>query len=75
VKTYLRQPQLAKRYATTIRTIQRMRQNGRIPAPDTFSGPHPLWATETLDASDRAAALRAPPPKTINISNESEPAS
>jgi hypothetical protein len=62
MKTYLRQPQLAKRYDTTTRTIQRMRQEGRLPKPDMFIGPYPLWSEETLDAHDRAAALRAPPP-------------
>jgi hypothetical protein len=65
VKTALRQPQLAKRYATSIRSIQRYRQRGQIPPPDFWLGPFPLWWLETIEAAERAAALRAPAPKTI----------
>jgi hypothetical protein len=70
LKTYLRQPQLAKRYSTTIRTIQRMRDDGRIPPPDLYLGLYPLWTEETIEANERAAALRAPPSKTIGTSSK-----
>jgi hypothetical protein len=71
-KTFHRQPQLAKRYACDVRTIQRMRRDGRLPPPDLYI-PFPLWSDETLEANERSAALRAPPSKTI--SNEPDPAS
>jgi hypothetical protein len=70
MKTYLRQPQLAKRYGTTLRTIQRMRQDGRLPQPDLYLGPYPLWSNETIESSERAAALRARPSKAIGPTND-----
>jgi hypothetical protein len=62
-KTFLRQPQLAKRYATSVRTIQRMRAEGRLPKPDLYLGPFPLWSDETLESFEREAVLRVPPSK------------
>jgi hypothetical protein len=54
-KTYLRKQQVAARYQTTPRNIDRMAADGRIPEPDFYNGRTPLWA------SDRAAAVRSRP--------------
>jgi hypothetical protein len=64
-KVALRQPQLAKRYSTTLRTILRMRQDRRIPPPDFYLGQYPLWWEETLEQAERTA-LCAPPKTTTN---------
>jgi hypothetical protein len=66
MKTYLRQPQLAKRYGTSLRTIQRMKRDGRLPSPDFYMGPFPMWSEETIEANERAAALRVPASKTVS---------
>jgi hypothetical protein len=55
-KRYLRKRAVAKRYDVDKRTVDRMKQDGRIPAPVYF-GRFPLWDEELLDASDRKAAL------------------
>jgi hypothetical protein len=60
-KTYLRKQQVAARYATTVRNIDRMAIDGRIPAPAFKNGRVPLWDAAALDASDRAAAVRSQP--------------
>jgi hypothetical protein len=60
-KTYLRKQQVAARYQTTPRNIDRMAADGRIPEPDFYNGRTPLWDTDKLDASDRAAAVRSRP--------------
>jgi hypothetical protein len=58
-KTYLRKNQVAARYQTTPRNVDRMAADGRIPEPDFYNGKFPLWDTDRLDASDRAAAVRS----------------
>ena len=60
-KTYLRKRQVAERYQTTDRNVERMAADGRIPKPDFYNGRFPLWDAAALDASDRAATMRAQP--------------
>ena len=48
---YYRQPQLAKRYAMSVRSFQRARQEGRVPAPDLFLGQFPLSSGEAILAA------------------------
>ena len=60
-KTYLRKQQVAGRYQTTPRNIERMAADGRIPRPDFYNGRFPLWSEDRLDANDRAAAARSQP--------------
>jgi len=59
LKTYLRKQQVADRYSTTPRNVERMSQDGRIPRPAFKNGRIPLWDSAELDASDRAAAMRS----------------
>jgi hypothetical protein len=63
-KTYLRKWGVASRYATTPRTVDRMKADGRLPQPDLYSGRSPLWSEDRLDANDRAAAMRSRPKRT-----------
>jgi hypothetical protein len=65
VKKALRQTGLAARYDITVRSIQRMRQDGRLPAPDFWLGAFPMWWEETIERNERARFLCAPPPKTF----------
>lgn len=60
-KQYLRKKQLAARYQTTDRTIERMVDDGRIPSPDLYNGRFPLWDEAKLDENDRVAAARPRP--------------
>jgi hypothetical protein len=68
VKThYLRQPQLAKRYAMSVRSFARARQEGRVPPPDLYLGQFPLWSNETIEKFERSSAKRViASPKTEN---------
>lgn len=63
-KRYLRKKHLRARYGDICdRTIDRMRNDGRLPPPEfPFGNRIPAWSEETLDAHDRAAAV-APRPK------------
>ena len=63
MKTFYRAYQLAKRYGVTPRTIDRMKNDGRLPPPDIYM-PHPMWSDESLEANERSATLRTPPSKT-----------
>jgi hypothetical protein len=56
-KKYLRKKAVAERYSCDERTVDRMAEDGRLPPPDFYNGRFPLWGEDTLDASDRAAAL------------------
>ena len=58
---FLRKRSVAERYGITIRTVERMTEDGRLPKP-SFRGRIPLWSETQLDKSDRAAAM-APRPK------------
>jgi hypothetical protein len=66
---YFRQPQLAARYAMSVRSFLRARQEGRVPAPDLFLGQFPLWSNETIENFEFSSAKRALSPK---ISPESD---
>jgi hypothetical protein len=55
---YYRQPQLARRYAMSVRSLQRARQEGRIPAPDLYLGQFPLWSNETIETFECLSAKR-----------------
>ena len=55
-KTYLRKKSVAARYGVDPRTVPRMVEDGRIPAPDLYNGRFPLWDEAALDANDREAA-------------------
>ena len=59
-KTYLRKRQVAQRYGNiTLRSVERAVQDGRIPPPEFPCGQHtPLWDLGTLEANERAAAIR-----------------
>ena len=57
-KKYLRKQSVAERYGIDERTVDRMKTDGRLPAP-TYRGRLPIWAEDELDASDRAAAVAA----------------
>jgi hypothetical protein len=53
---YLRKKEVARRYATTMRSVERMVKDGRLPAPEHPTSPRiPLWNEEVLDERDRAA--------------------
>lgn len=55
---YLRLEDLRIRYGyKSKRSVERAAKDGRLPPPDLYlSGRFPLWAEQTLDAHDRAAA-------------------
>jgi predicted DNA-binding transcriptional regulator AlpA len=55
----LRKRQVAERYASTIRTIERWTADGRLPKPFYF-GKTPLWDLEELEAWDRTRPHRHP---------------
>jgi hypothetical protein len=57
-KKFLRKQSVADRYDVDERTVDRMKQDGRIPPP-IYRGRLPMWAEDKLDESDRAAALRS----------------
>jgi hypothetical protein len=62
MKTFHRQAALAKRYnVKTTRTIARMRKDGRIPPPDFFLGPYPMWSDETLETHEAALSSKSKP--------------
>jgi hypothetical protein len=56
---YLRKAQLAERYGqATVRTIERMILDGRLPAPTIWRGRSPLWSIEELEAHERATLVQ-----------------
>jgi hypothetical protein len=71
VKTYLRKNQVAERYATTPRTVERMVGDGRIPPAALRNGRTPLWDAAALDAADRAATMRSQPKRAAALSGTS----
>ena len=54
-KRYLRKKQLAARYSTCVRTVDRTVEDGRLPSPDFYMGKSPLWLEDTLEACERSA--------------------
>jgi predicted DNA-binding transcriptional regulator AlpA len=61
MKKFLRKSAVAARYSCDERTVDRMKNDGRLPRP-IYRGKFPLWDSDELDASDRAAALA---PRTV----------
>jgi hypothetical protein len=58
-KTYSRKKDVADRYKTTPRNVERMAADGRIPKPFYLNGSRiPLWDNDQLDENDRAAVAR-----------------
>jgi len=58
---WLRRKSVAERYEVDERTVDRMREDGRLPKP-MYRGRFPMFNEEELDASDRAARVRQPNP-------------
>jgi predicted DNA-binding transcriptional regulator AlpA len=56
-KKFLRKQSVAERYDVDARTVDRMKDDGRIPKP-IYRGRLPMWDEAELDRSDRAAALQ-----------------
>ena len=61
-KKFLRKTSVAARYDIDERTVDRMKDDGRLPKPH-YRGRLPMWAEDELDASDRAAAVAAKHPR------------
>ena len=61
-KRFLRKQGVALRYSVNTRTVERMIEDGRLPAP-VYRGRIPLWDEALLDASDREAAKLPRPAK------------
>jgi predicted DNA-binding transcriptional regulator AlpA len=59
-KQFLRKSKVAQRYDIDERTVDRMRNDSRLPKP-IYRGRLPMWAEDELDASDREAAKRSRP--------------
>lgn len=56
---YLRKIQVATRYGVTKRMVDKMVEEGRLPAPTyPTSDRIPLWNEQGLDDNDRAAVTR-----------------
>jgi predicted DNA-binding transcriptional regulator AlpA len=69
-KRYLRKRAVTERYGgVSIRTIERMVKDGRLPPPEYPLGRLPMWDAAKLDEFDRAATL-APRPKQTSRSAE-----
>jgi predicted DNA-binding transcriptional regulator AlpA len=59
---FLRKKAVSERYDVTVRSVERMVEDGRLPPP-VYRGRMPLWSEADLDESDRAAALLPRPQK------------
>ena len=59
---FLRKKAVSERYNVTLRSVERMVEDGRLPPP-VYRGRMPLWSEADLDDGDRAAALLPRPPK------------
>jgi len=70
MKVFLRQPQLAERWAMSVRSVLRARRAGRIPEPDFYLGQFPLWSVERIETFERWSAKRATLP--TSASSESD---
>jgi hypothetical protein len=56
----LRKAQFAARYGITIRMLERMIADGRLPAPDLRLGRLPMWSSQTIEENERRAAAHRP---------------
>jgi hypothetical protein len=52
-KKYLKKKDLARRYRNTIKTVERMWKDGRIPEPDIWNAKSPLWSEASLEKHER----------------------
>jgi predicted DNA-binding transcriptional regulator AlpA len=59
-KKFLRKQAVAARYDVDERTVDRMKDDGRLPKP-IYRGRLPMWDEDELAASDRAAAVQSRP--------------
>jgi predicted DNA-binding transcriptional regulator AlpA len=58
---YLTKRQVADRYSTTTRSVERKAAQGILPQPYYFGSRFPRWREDELDAADRRATMgRAP---------------
>jgi hypothetical protein len=57
-KRYLRISDLAERYQTTPRTIERMSRDGRLPRPDLYLGRFPLWDPIKVAKTERETMVK-----------------
>jgi hypothetical protein len=46
-----------------------MQEDGRLPPPDLYMGPHALWSEETLQANEQRRAGLPPPDSNQKIVN------
>lgn len=51
-KPCLGKKEIAQRYNVTVRTVERWRQQGRLPKPRTIRGP--LWTPEQIQTHEEA---------------------
>ncbi len=62
--TFWVKPMLQRRWQKPDRTIDRWRESGRLPPPDTFLGHQPAWREDTILAAEakwaQQGAERAP---------------
>lgn len=54
-----RRRDLARKWNVDTRTVDRMKQDGRLGAPDYFIGRIPVWSDETRQAAERRDAKEA----------------
>jgi hypothetical protein len=60
ISRWFRKKQLAERYSTTTRTVDRWVEAKRFPAPDgRLPNGAPLWADTTITSHERKSVARA----------------
>jgi predicted DNA-binding transcriptional regulator AlpA len=59
---FLRKNDVALRYGITVRSVERMTEDGRLPRP-VYRGRFPLWHESELDEFDRTLLQRALAPR------------
>jgi hypothetical protein len=58
-RRYLRKADVCERYHWKAKiSVDRAVKAGRLPKPDTYLGPIPLWGEHTLDAHDEQVRLQ-----------------
>ena len=63
-KLFLRKSAVATRYGINERTVDRMKRDGRLPAPIYMGRKVPLWDCAELDEFDRRATRQRTPAAT-----------
>jgi hypothetical protein len=75
VPPYLPKRKIAERYSVTVRTIERMWRDGRLPPPEFTLGPNrPFNDLEKLEAAERAAIERPRKQQPEQLAAEQKPA-